>query len=158
MAMSRTVIRVCHLVSALVAVVILTAGDELYTAWGCYGTLRLDALDLGCCGDDPHLRWVADAGGPAAVCRFRDCEPAPAGQTAWFGRAAAVAAHFQVRIPPTLPLPVPPVNPVYSRQQPPPGGGGRHVHCNGGDRGGYSHHYLTKNPSHVDARRRKTLC
>ena len=101
MALSRTVVRVCHLVSAVVAVVVLTAGDTLYEAWGCYGTSRLGRLDLGCCGDDPALPWVAESGGVAAICRqlTDGCQAPPDRRTEWFGRSAALAAHLQVRIP-----------------------------------------------------------
>lgn len=101
MTASRTVVRLCHLVSAVIAVVILTAGDTLYEAWGCYGTGRLARLDQGCCGDDPSLPWVAESGGVAPICRTLPggCQSPPSGYTQWFGRAGAVAAHFQVRIP-----------------------------------------------------------
>ena len=56
MTIARTIIWVCHVASAVIAVVILFAGDTLYDAWGCYGTTKLGRLDLGCCGDDPSYR------------------------------------------------------------------------------------------------------
>jgi hypothetical protein len=96
MAVCRAIILVCHAVSAVVAVVIIGAGQTLTTAWGCYGSVPLADMNLGCCGDDPSLPWVVD-NDPMPICRTVDCTTSPP-VTKWFGPAAAMAMHMQVML------------------------------------------------------------